>query len=54
MASRRDEILGEWKFEEQFVLRVRDQELAERIREILRSGKEVQKEKIEVIFEGGW
>lgn len=51
MALKKDEILGEWKFEEEFVLRVRDSSLANRIRRILREEDEPGKH-ISIEFEG--
>lgn len=50
MASRKDEILGEWKFEEEFVLRVRDPALADSIRKILREEKNPA-DHLEIVFE---
>jgi transcription initiation factor TFIID subunit 7 len=51
MASNRDQILGEWKFEEEFVLRVRDSELANRIRNILRDKEKDPGEHLKIVFE---
>ena len=51
MALKKDEILGEWKFEEEFILRVRDSNLANRIRRILREEDEPG-QRISIEFEG--
>lgn len=50
MAARRDEILGEWKFEEEFILRVRDPALAETIRKILREEENVS-DHLQIVFD---
>jgi len=51
MALNKESIRGDWKLEEEYVLRVRDEALAERIRKVLREEGEATK-KLEIIFEG--
>jgi len=51
MALKKDEILGEWKFEEEFLLRVRDSNLANKIRRILRE-EEQPSQYMSIEFEG--
>jgi len=51
MALNVKSIKGEWKLEEQYVLRVRDQSLSERIRKVLREEGDATK-KLQLVFDG--